>query len=82
MVNNADIGRWKFFRSPAKGEVYYLGLGDIDVNLPLFEIDRKSHKVTLQCGTNYIGHEYRSVVGESGSFRFVDLERISGEVVI
>jgi hypothetical protein len=63
----------------SNGEVYCLGLISIDFNLSLFEIRRKSHKVTLQCSANYIripiGHEYRSVIGSgSGSFTFVDLE--------
>jgi hypothetical protein len=54
-----------------------LGLGGIDFNLSLFEIRRKSHKVTLQYGANYIrvpiGHEYQSVVGKSGGFTSVAL---------
>jgi hypothetical protein len=49
MANDANIGRWKFYRSPATGEVYCLGLGGIDFPLPLFEKGRKSHKETLRC---------------------------------
>jgi hypothetical protein len=73
-----------FSWSPATGEVYCLGLGGIDFNLSLFERGRKSYMVTLQCGANCVrvGHEYRSVVGKSGSFTFVALGRISGEEVI
>jgi hypothetical protein len=67
-------------------EVYCLGIGGIDFTLPSFEIGRKSHKETLQCGANYIrvsiGHEYSSVVGKIGSFTFNALGRISGEEVI
>jgi hypothetical protein len=75
-----------FSWSPATGEVYCMGLGGIDFNLSLFERGRKSYKLTLQWGANCvrvpIGHEYRSVVGKSGSFTLVALGRISGEEVI
>jgi hypothetical protein len=86
MATDTYIGRWKFSGSPATVEVYCLGLRGIDFNLPLFKIGRKRHKVTFQCGASYIrvpiGHEYRSVVGKSGSFTFAALGQIGGEGVI
>jgi hypothetical protein len=40
MATDTNIGRRKFSRSPAMGEVYCLGLGDIDFYLPSKNVER------------------------------------------
>jgi hypothetical protein len=38
--------------NPTMDELHCQRLGRFDFNLPLFEIGKKSHKVTWQCGGN------------------------------